>query len=276
MIVREEGMHGITYVRYGDIASRAAIFFHGHAGSARYLPEEDMGIPVLSFNRPGVAGSEIWGYYTMEEYLERVRKVLDDLGVTEIHVTGHSVGGVYAQVFAEMYPDKVKTLTLLSSLPNLNSPLTDPLISKSLKRRRFLMFHGTLATRIYFRRMAITVETKIDEIIDERIRIAPKVDRSFMETHRDLYRSAVLRAVTFKGRGAFYDAYAMYQKRPNIQIDPKIKVFVWGGLEDPVTPPHLAEYLSNTYNGRLHLIPEAGHMMFMAIYKDALKEALES
>jgi esterase len=50
--------------------------------------------------------------YTPEIFAEDLNKITDELGWTEFHLVGHSMGGRNAIVFSNLYPEKVKTLTI--------------------------------------------------------------------------------------------------------------------------------------------------------------------
>lgn len=50
--------------------------------------------------------------YSPEVFAEDLNKITDELGWTSFHLVGHSMGGRNAMVFANLYPDKVRSLTI--------------------------------------------------------------------------------------------------------------------------------------------------------------------
>lgn len=50
--------------------------------------------------------------YSPEIFAEDLNKITDELGWDKFHLVGHSMGGRNAMVFANMYPHKVRTLTI--------------------------------------------------------------------------------------------------------------------------------------------------------------------
>lgn len=50
--------------------------------------------------------------YSPEDFAEDLDKITTELGWTNFHLVGHSMGGRNAMVFAHLYPEKVKTLTI--------------------------------------------------------------------------------------------------------------------------------------------------------------------
>jgi pimeloyl-ACP methyl ester carboxylesterase len=56
--------------------------------------------------------------YTFDYLASDLRDVLDELRVDRAHIVGESFGGVVAQTFALDAPERVETLTLISSAPH--------------------------------------------------------------------------------------------------------------------------------------------------------------
>lgn len=74
--------------------------------------------------------------YTIDDMIEDARIVLQNFTYKPAHIIGHSLGASIAQLFAISYPEKIRTLTLISgpilakgSLPYIE---TDPEITESL------------------------------------------------------------------------------------------------------------------------------------------------
>ncbi len=90
------------------------MFFHGFTGSKRYIPENesDSGICILSFDRPGIGKSDMEEYYKMENFLNHINSVLENKNIESVHLIGHSAGGCYAQLYAKLYPSKIKSMSL--------------------------------------------------------------------------------------------------------------------------------------------------------------------
>ncbi|OKH43320.1 alpha/beta hydrolase [Calothrix sp. HK-06] len=53
--------------------------------------------------------------YTIKQMADDTLELLDYLGIIQVHVAGHSMGGQIAQELALAHPEKVKSLILLSS-----------------------------------------------------------------------------------------------------------------------------------------------------------------
>lgn len=65
---------------------------------------------------PGHGQSEVYAEtHRMELMAEKVNEVLDELGITEVLIVGHSMGGYVTLAFAELYPQKTKAFILMNS-----------------------------------------------------------------------------------------------------------------------------------------------------------------
>lgn len=58
--------------------------------------------------------------WTVDNLIEDMRGFLDELGVAKVHYIGESAGGVLGAAFAAKYPERIRSLTLMST------PLSDP------------------------------------------------------------------------------------------------------------------------------------------------------
>ncbi|WEK68424.1 MAG: alpha/beta hydrolase [Candidatus Chryseobacterium colombiense] len=71
---------------------------------------------LLKIDLPGHGQSEMVAeVQTMEIMAEEVKKVLDKLDLTKVHLLGHSMGGYTSLAFAEKYPEFLISLTLFFS-----------------------------------------------------------------------------------------------------------------------------------------------------------------
>ena len=64
--------------------------------------------------------------YSIEDMGEDGVAVLDQLGIDQSHILGMSMGGMLAQVLVANYPERTKTLTMISSIVSTPNPLNGP------------------------------------------------------------------------------------------------------------------------------------------------------
>ncbi|GAA4607348.1 pimeloyl-ACP methyl ester carboxylesterase [Actinoplanes octamycinicus] len=89
---------------------RVARFDNRDAGRSTHLTE--LGLPS-----PLVWVTGRWHGYSLTDMAGDAVAVLDDLGWPSAHVVGVSLGGMIAQTLACRFPDRVRTLTSISSTP---------------------------------------------------------------------------------------------------------------------------------------------------------------
>jgi 3-oxoadipate enol-lactonase len=71
------------------------------------------GYRVLRFDNRGIgASSAPPGPYTTKLFAEDAKALVDELGITGLHLLGVSMGGMIAQEYALAYPDDLRSLTL--------------------------------------------------------------------------------------------------------------------------------------------------------------------
>ena len=77
---------------------------------------------VITFEQRGVGSSECNGCgYTMEDYISDIDAISENLKIKSFHLFGHSWGGLYAQIYAEARPEKIKSLFLCSPSSGTNA-----------------------------------------------------------------------------------------------------------------------------------------------------------
>jgi proline iminopeptidase len=70
---------------------------------------------VIVFDQRGTGRSPMTNTdHSMEAYVQDMNSIAEHYKLTNFHVFGHSWGGLYAQIYAEKYPDKVLSLFLSS------------------------------------------------------------------------------------------------------------------------------------------------------------------
>ncbi|GAA0804761.1 alpha/beta hydrolase [Spirilliplanes yamanashiensis] len=90
---------------------RVARFDNRDVGLSTHLSHLGMPLPAIYLTRR-------WHGYRIDDMAGDARAVLDDLGWDSAHVVGVSLGGMIAQALAGRHPDRVRTLTSISSTPS--------------------------------------------------------------------------------------------------------------------------------------------------------------
>lgn len=264
----------LSYLRINDWSDEVILFFHGFNGSKEYFPTSiNTNNCILSFDRPGVGESSIIKYYKMEEFSEDVYNFLKQNNVKKVNLIGHSAGGYYAQVFAEMYPNFVSSVSLISSMVPLNSPKTKDIVGSQWKFITFLSLHAKLLSKFYFKMMSNGITKNYDKALAENMKTLTENEKEFVEDNYDLVKNSILSAVANKGLGVCYDSYALCQKREDVKIAKDIPVYVWHGTDDITLPINFTKYFEENYEVKnIHKIEKTGHMLYLIYWEDILNE----
>ncbi|KUL52398.1 hypothetical protein ADL30_23755 [Streptomyces sp. NRRL S-1521] len=120
---------------YGDLAGAPALWFHGGFSSRLEatpldVPARELGLRIISLDRPGFGGSDPLPGRTVTGYASDVVEVLDALGIERAAVGGLSNGGMYTMAVASQIPDRV-----LHAVPlNPTTPVADAAARAGLPR----------------------------------------------------------------------------------------------------------------------------------------------
>lgn len=213
--------------------------------------------------------------YTMEEFFIGVNTVLEHHGVKKVHLIGHSAGGYYAQVYAQNNPDKVEALSLVSSMVPYNCQETKSIINSEIKRNNFLSLHLKAISKYFFKKAAQGITKNFDSQFEGMLKTVSNKERTYINDNYELVKNAIISAVKNDGKGIYYDAYALCQKRDKVCINCSIPVFIWNGAKDDTTPVSYAEYLAKKYDAKeIHIIDDVGHMMYLLYWKEIVLETL--
>ncbi|WP_240377501.1 alpha/beta fold hydrolase [Bacillus piscicola] len=69
---------------------------------------------MLGHGNSGKPGGE----YKLDHYVSQLLGLMDQLSLDQAHIVGFSMGGMVAQLFGIIHPDKVKTLTFMNAVAN--------------------------------------------------------------------------------------------------------------------------------------------------------------
>lgn len=102
---------------YPAAGKQTVLLLHGGPGFPYELTEvEDMlknNYQLISFHQRGTGQSPCASKdYSMGAYVSDIEAITAFLGIPQFHLFGHSWGGLYAQIYAEKFPEKLLSLFL--------------------------------------------------------------------------------------------------------------------------------------------------------------------
>ena len=116
----------LAWDEHGDPRGPAIFLFHGAPG-CRLIPErtvaaaEELGVRVISPDRPGYGGSTFDPSRTIGSWAVDVASIADQLGIRHFTVVGSSGGGPYALACAATLQDRVAAAYVLCGVGPLDS-----------------------------------------------------------------------------------------------------------------------------------------------------------
>ena len=112
--------HTLHYRDEGREHEQTLVLLHGYLQNldiwSSYVLSYMRSMHVITIDLPGHGYSECFGeVHTMDFMAKAVKAVLDDAGVEQCVMVGHSMGGYVAMAFADLFPHRLRGLGLLHS-----------------------------------------------------------------------------------------------------------------------------------------------------------------
>lgn len=251
-------MATLPYLRAGN--GPAFVLVHGYLGGAeqwrRELEHFSDRYDVIAPNLPGYgAATDRPGCDTIAGYAKAVLELLDELGVTDFALLGHSMGGMIVQEMARMRPQAVSRLVLYGTGPlGLMPDRFEPLATSQVR----LLEDGVEATisRIgatWFKKGAEAAGFPVVTKIGERANL--------------------------QAAEAALDAMAKWDGRAGLKQLTMPTLVIWGDADRSYRWPQVEMLWTNLPDARLSVIPGAAHaahlekpILFHSVIEDFLTE----
>lgn len=147
----------LFYEIHGDEKGKEAVaFFNGVMASTNSWelleePFKKAGFKIILHDFKGQLKSEKpEGPYTFKEHCEEAKELFEFLGINKLHLIGTSYGGEVALKFAILFPEMVKTISVIDSLSEL-----DPVAKEFVNSWK--IFCDTMDGEIFFKGMAPSI-----------------------------------------------------------------------------------------------------------------------
>src|SRR5437773_3894816 len=112
----------IAFEEYGDANGEPVIFCHGWPSSrimARLTddPARDLGIRIISPDRPGISGSSLQPDRKLTDWPRLVERITDHLAIYDFRMLAISGGAPYAYATAAAMPERVRAIAIVGGAP---------------------------------------------------------------------------------------------------------------------------------------------------------------
>ncbi|PYJ33796.1 MAG: hypothetical protein DME88_07090 [Verrucomicrobia bacterium] len=114
----------IAFEEYGNANGEPVIFCHGWPSSrimARLTdePARDLGIRIISPDRPGISGSSLQPDRKLTDWPALVERIADHLAIRDFRMLAISGGAPYAYATAAAMPERVRAMAIVGGAPPL-------------------------------------------------------------------------------------------------------------------------------------------------------------
>lgn len=216
------------------------------------------GFKVITFDNRGSGKSthsdEHSEPFTAEMMATDTKELLDHLGIDKAHILGYSLGGMIAQMFALMYPERVDKLILVATTPDF--PANESGI-KMYKDGKIQRYHNLMEdpvktfwdnatpgfTRQFKKELLADQKKKIHGLFSAEDLI--EIDKQNPSNPHDIEKS-----------GEFLKQFDVYEQLPEI----KHETLIIAAGKDKTLPKMLSEKIHEKIpNSKLVVVDRCGH-----------------
>jgi pimeloyl-ACP methyl ester carboxylesterase len=260
----------IAFEEYGDAQGVPVIFCHGWPSSrtmARLTdePAHDLGIHIISPDRPGISGSSMQPSRKLADWPRVVERIVEHLDIREFRMLAISGGAPYAYATAVAMPKRVRAIAIVGgAIPFAELKDLDGLLP--LYRRMLALYRTRpqlLRTLFYLARPVLSLRppVRLRPLLLKMLLLRPcdaeslRDDAAFeaiFESQRRAWRTSA--------EGVIVDAQIYAQPWGFAIEDVRVPVRLWHGKQDRAFSVHLAEEVAKRLpNCKACFVDDAGH-----------------
>lgn len=241
----------------GPVDGPVLLWLHGSTGSARTAPAVSSA-RVLSYDRPGYATSSDHSGRDLLSDAADVQALLNHLGVDQVTVLAFSGGAAVAYAAAAQLGTRLRRLGIVSGAV---WPTEPPPPLPALHAAAAALSADPAAA---VDRLGVGAPSR-----DQRVLADPALRRELLD--------GVLDAMAAGGQGWVREAHLVRSPWPVQSADVQVPVAWWHGEQDSAVPlVAAAATVSALPRARLHRLPEAGHVGWMADREVIVRDLLQA
>lgn len=271
----------IAYETWGKANGKPVLFCHGTgesrlARNPREKLTEEIGVRLITFDRPGVGGSSQNPGRSILDWADDVARLADFLKLGEFALAGHSGGGPHALGIAHRLGDRVSKISLASPFGPLNEPgARDLVVGRDLKALVELRHRqGLLRQGLHYELAA--AERNIGAFLEDMARHAPSDAATLLDDpEMNEMFGEEMGAAFLQGEQAMLDdvnAFFDWGFKPE---DIRQPVSLFYGDADAMIAPEMPKKLGQRLpNCRVAVWPGAGHFACFDHWQEFIGGAL--
>ncbi|WP_395728236.1 alpha/beta fold hydrolase [Nakamurella sp.] len=232
----------------------------------------DLGIRIVSPDRPGLGASGAAPGRTTGDWAGDVQALLDVLGADTASVLGWSMGGQYALACAALLPDRIRSTAVVAGCRPLDDDSTFRELNTMDRRLTLLARHHPHVAATTFRALGGIARHTPAAWAHLTLRAAQPDEASTLEALPDPGIAAAAAAALDGGDGMVEEYRAWVRPWGFAPADIPGPVTFWHGDADDLVPPAWSAALAAAVpHGRLERVPGAGHFLGYTHTADILR-----
>ncbi len=243
----------LNNVHLGNSNNDCIVLIHGFLGSSEiwnsFIPELQDNYQILTIDLPGHGKSEPYdGKLTMELIAENVKAILEMRNIKSAHFLGHSMGGYVSLSILDLFPELVKSITLLNSTAKEDS--------EQKKKDRLL------AMKVFDLQPKVFIQAAIENLFySENLNPFSKEVKNLQEI-----------ALQTNIEGAKASLMAMRNRKDYCDLIQKTQcpILYISGIEDTTVPFDTIQDQIQKTSANLISIEKSGHMGFVESFEVTL------
>jgi pimeloyl-ACP methyl ester carboxylesterase len=276
----------LSYAEFGDLDGKTLFYFSGFPGSrleANMIHEkaEENGLRVVSVDRPGTGRSSFKPNRQILDWSQDIIELAEHLKLSKFGVVGISVGAAYALSCAYTIPEKLSLVTTIGAFGAVD-------FSKKCMRGDYrFAFKLASYSKFLFRSIFWFKRARYLRKIELCDKLCESIKNGMAERDANMLSNPKIKEMVFASqneacrqglKGLIYEGKLIGQSWniPFNQIDENLKIFLWHGSADSISPVSSSEELSQKIPGSsLRIFPDEGHYSVALNHSDEILNTLK-
>jgi len=278
-LTRSDGRK-LAWSELGDPDGRPVFWCHGGL-SCRVDAElmarglQGLGVRLIAVDRPGIGESDRQKGRTVADWPLDVAAVADELGIDRFAAAGWSAGGPFALACAAVLPARVAAVVTIGGMAPIRSRAERRELGLATDRLMIPLAHRLpgLAAAV----MAPARRAKPARLKARLLKSVPAPDRAILEPLPPEQAVGYSAAALRHGTHGTVDDYRAFGGTWGFDLRAvKVPVRCWQGADDTLLPmTHARRLAAALSTGVLHVVPDAGHFLFVTHTADVFGGLLE-